>query len=80
MADENIANRRPGQRVGEVDVLFTGNTEDTGDPFVPEALDEELSSAPSSLSHNTESTEPGTARKATEPVAKPDPVVRVEEE
>ena len=52
VADQDVANGGPGQRIGEVDVLFPGDAEHAGDTLVLEALDEELSRTPSTLSHS----------------------------
>ena len=52
VADQDVANGGPGERIGEVDVLLPGNAEHTGDSLVLEALDEEFSGTPSSFSHS----------------------------
>ncbi len=57
MADQDVANGGPGERIGEVDVLFPGDAEHAGDALVLEALDEEFSGTPWSFSHGTERTE-----------------------
>ena len=51
VADQDVANGGPGERIGEVDVLFPGDAEHTGDTLVLEALDEEFGGTPSSFSH-----------------------------
>ena len=51
VADQDVANGGPGERIGEVDVLFSGDAEQTGDTLVLEALDEEFGGTPSSFSH-----------------------------
>ena len=53
VADQDVANGGPRQRIGEVDVLFPGDAEHTGDALVLEALDEEFGGPPSSFSHGT---------------------------
>ncbi len=52
VADQDVANRGPGKRIGEVDVLLPGNAEHAGDTLVLEALDEEFSGTPPSFSHS----------------------------
>jgi hypothetical protein len=47
-----------------MDVLFTGDAEHTGDAFVFEALDEELSGSASSFRHGTDGSESRRALKA----------------
>jgi hypothetical protein len=46
VADQDVANGGPGQRVGEVDVLFSWDAEHASDTLVLEALDEEVSGTP----------------------------------
>ena len=59
VADQDVANGGPGQRIGEVDVLLPRDAEHTGDTLVLEALDEEFSGTPWSFSHRPERTESG---------------------
>ena len=64
VADQDVANRGPGERIGEVDILLTGDAEHTGDSFVLEAPDEEFSGPSSSLGHKTDRSESRRGLKA----------------
>ena len=55
---QHVADGRPRKGLGEVDVLFSGYPEHTGDPFVLQAVYEELRDAPCPLHHVTERTAP----------------------
>ena len=64
VADQDVANGGPGQSIGEVDVLFTGDAEHASDTLVLEALNEEFCGTPWFVRHSTERTEMGSVAKA----------------